>query len=218
MTKSLDATLQNVTHGFLRMLSAVMEQLSTLRTALQEGRTADVEARVTRLDADVDALEKDLEAACLRGLALQSPVARDLRLVVLIMKSLADIERAGDYAKHIARSVSSPWMAAHRSASADVQSSLLLLTKMLEQLSYAFLEHDLDAARQVILLDEQVDAHDEQMQRLSMITLLEQPDEVGTALKSSRLGREIERLGDHLKNVAERILANAASRPTERPD
>lgn len=77
---------------------------------------------------------------------------------------------------------------------------------MLEKLAYAFAERDVQAARQVMRLDaEGVDALYEQMLRASLTRLHERPDDVEVALTANRMARNLERLGDHLVNVAERL-------------
>lgn len=77
---------------------------------------------------------------------------------------------------------------------------------MVERLAYAFAERDVEAAREVMRLDaEEVDALYEQMTRASVTRLLERPDDVEVALTAGRMARSLERLGDHLVNVAERL-------------
>ena len=83
-----------------------------------------------------------------------------------------------------------------------------LLTTMLDRLAYAFAERDAAAAREVLRLDEEeVDVLYELLQRASLTRLHERPDDVEVALAANRMARSLERLGDHLVNVAERVLA-----------
>ena len=77
---------------------------------------------------------------------------------------------------------------------------------MVERLAYAFAERDLSAAREVMQIDfEQVDSLYEQMHRASLTRLMERPEDNEVALTAGRMARNLERLGDHLVNVAERL-------------
>lgn len=194
-----------ITARFLRMLSITLEQLDAVRDANERAEFAGLTARAERLEAETDALERELEDLCLQ--AFSTPLTEDdLAFHLMVFRSLTNLERVGDYAFNVARDLET---FAPRTRSATLQDALplvRLLTQMLERLSYAFAERDLHAARDVMRLDfEQVDALYEQMQRASLTRLLERPEDTDVALTAGRMARNLERLGDHLVNVAERL-------------
>ncbi|OWL94823.1 hypothetical protein CBQ26_14970 [Deinococcus indicus] len=147
---------------------------------------------VQALDRQIDEAERAAVQGVLRLLALQAPVARDLRLTVLILQSTPDLERAGDYARHLSRT---PDLTGPEGALA-----LGDLTRMAATLRAASLPGDAALAAQVRALDARVDARFEAA-TAELIARPGGPD----ALSAAAWWRSAERLGDHLKNVAVRL-------------
>lgn len=207
ITPAGQASTALVTARFLRMLSIVLEQLEAVREADGRAEFAGLTARAGVLERETDALERELEDACLQAFATGlSP--EELAFHLMVFRSLTNLERVGDYAFNVARALEH---FAPRVRSATLQDALpivRLLSQMVERLSFAFAERDVSAAREVMRLDfEQVDALYEQMQRASLTRLLERPEDTEVALTAGRMARDLERLGDHLVNVAERLEA-----------
>lgn len=200
-----------ITARFLRMLSIILEQLHAVRDADNRAEFAGLAARTEELERETDLLEQEIEEACLRVFAAGE--VKQLNFAVMVFRSLGNLERVGDYAFSVARDLEN---VAPRARSATLQDTLPLvglLAQMVEHLAYAFAERDLQAAQEVIRLDfEQVDALYEQMQRASVTRLVERPEDTEVALTAGRMARNLERLGDHLVNVAERleVLVSAA--------
>ncbi|MBB5233553.1 phosphate uptake regulator [Deinococcus budaensis] len=198
------ASMAHLTARFLRMLSIALEELDAVRDATRRAEYAGLTARAGRLERETNALEREIEDACLAAFA--GPLTPgELTFHLLVFRSLTNLERVGDYAFGVARDLEA---LAPRTRSATLQDVLPLvdlLATMLERLAYAFAERDLRAAREVTRLDEEVDALYEQMLRASLTRLHERPADVEVALTASRMARSLERLGDHLVNVAERL-------------
>ncbi|GAA5503254.1 hypothetical protein Dxin01_03009 [Deinococcus xinjiangensis] len=198
-----------ITARFLRMLSIIFEQLDAVRDANDRAEFAGLSARAEALEREIDALEREIEDACLRAFASQLSAA-ELAFPLLVFRSLANLERVGDYAFSVARDLETFAPRARSATLQDVLPLIRLLSVMVERLAYAFAERDVAAAREVMQLDfEQVDALYEQMQRASLTRLVERPEDTEVALTAGRISRNLERLGDHLVNVAERIEALA---------
>ncbi len=213
MRDALNTDLTHLNASFLRMQSLAVEQLAMLRAALSAGSFAGLGDRLKALDRGIDDLERDLESHCLTVIARHQPLAGDLRFVLMIFKSLADLERVGDYASHTGRELEALSASVRSGPLSDVLPLLNLLSEMLEKLAYAFAERDQETARLVIRLDDDVDALYEQMQRASLTRILEDPRDLQSAMRIARLSRHMERLGDHIQNVAERVEAYLSSRP-----
>ena len=207
-----------VTGRFLRMLSITLEQLDAVRDANTRAEFAGLGARAKVLERETDALEREIEEACLA--AFSGCTQGDLGFYLMVFRSLTNLERVGDYAFSVARDLETFAPRARSATLQDVLPLVRLLSVMVERLAYAFAERDVTAAREVMVMDfEQVDALYEQMQRASLTRLVERPEDVEVALTASRMARNLERLGDHLVNVAERLEAlvlGAASPPARR--
>ncbi|BDP42188.1 hypothetical protein DAETH_21570 [Deinococcus aetherius] len=200
-----EASTAHLTGRFLRMLSIALEELDAVRDASGRAEYAGLSARAGELERETDLLEREIEDACLAAFA--GPLtSAELAFHLMVFRSLTNLERVGDYALRVARDLE---LLAPRTRSATLQDVLPLvnlLVGMVERLAYAFAERDVEAAREVMRLDaEEVDALYEQMTRASVTRLLERPDDVEVALTAGRMARSLERLGDHLVNVAERL-------------
>lgn len=198
---------QMVTARFLRMLSIIVEMLGAVRDADERAEFAGLTARAKVLEAETNALEHEIEDACLLAFA-QGPTPAELAFHLMVFRSLANLERVGDYAFSVARDMETYAPRARSATLQDLLPLIRLLTQMVERLAYAFAERNLEAAREVMRLDfEQVDSLYEQMHRASLTRLMERPEDNEVALTAGRMARNLERLGDHLVNVAERVEA-----------
>ena len=201
-------TRTHLTARFLRMLSITLEQMSLLQGAVGRGAFAGLALRTAELERETDVLERELEDLCLGAMA-EHPAERDLHFYVMVFRSLADLERVGDYGRQVGRDLEALEPFAQSAALQDVLPIARLLCSMLERLAYAFAERDLSGVRDVMKLDfEQVDALYEQLQRAALTRILENPEDINAALTATRMARSLERLGDHVVNVAERLEAN----------
>lgn len=197
-----DALPPLMTGRFLRMLSIILEQLQAVQDADNRAEFAGLTLKTAALEYETDLLEKELEELCLIAFSVHS----DLSLSMMIFRSLSHLERIGDYAFSVAHDLEK---VAPRARSATLQDTLPLiglLFRMVERLAYAFAERDLHAAQEVIEHDKQVDALYEQMHRASMTRLIERPTDTEVALTAGRIARHLERCGDLLVNVAERLI------------
>ncbi|MFC4636947.1 phosphate signaling complex PhoU family protein [Deinococcus hohokamensis] len=202
-----DGTRSLITGRFLRMLSITLEQLSAVREASDRAEFAGLAARAKLLERETDALEREIEDACLAAFA-SGLDPDELAFHLLVFRSLSNLERVGDYAFSVARDLETLAPRTRSATLQDVLPLVRLLSEMVETLAFAFAERDLQAAREVMQLDfEQVDALYEQMQRASLTRLMERPEDTEVALTAGRMARNLERLGDHLVNVAERLEA-----------
>ncbi len=206
MRDVFDSTLHEISSDFLRMQSLVLEQISKVRSALAAGNTTGLRDRIKMIDLEIDQLEIELETASLSAIARHQPLAGDLRFFLLILKSLTDLERAGDYAVHVAEDLEELAGDLKPSSRSDILPMLSRLAEMLERLSYAYTELDLDLAGSLEQMDDEIDALYEQLQRSSLTRILEDSRSLAGALKIGRMARSLERLGDHIVNVADRIV------------
>lgn len=204
MREALETDLRTVLNGALNMLGTVERMLPLAGEVLLHGRTEHLE-EVRATDREVDAQEAGLEAECLRVIALHQPVARDLRLVALILKSLSDIERMGDYVVHVAEDGAELAQQPALKRYVNLARMLERLSEMSQNLRTAIADRDVTRAEATLMMDDEVDDLYEQVQRELVTYMLEDPRNISKALTLMRVGRSLERVGDHMENVAERV-------------
>ncbi|ABF44431.1 MULTISPECIES: phosphate signaling complex protein PhoU [Deinococcus] len=204
MRNALETDLRTVLNGALNMLGTVERMLPIAGEVLLHARPERLE-EVRAIDREVDAQEAQIEAECLRIIALHQPVARDLRLVALILKSLSDIERMGDYAVHVAEDGAELAQQPALKRYVNLARMLDRLGEMSTNLRTAIADRDVTRAEATLTMDDEVDDLYEQIQRELVTYMLEDPRNISKALMLMRVGRSLERIGDHLENVAERV-------------
>lgn len=197
----LDEQLRRMSEEFLGMQDTVAQQVRALRDAVANGQCHGLQARISELDAEVDRADQRVEQEALKLLALHAPVAHDLRYALLMMQSAPDLERSGDYAKHLARLLDgrdTTWP-----GDEHLEAALKLLADMAGHLRAASFPMSADRAAHVAELDARMDALHDQVQA-GLLHPTESMNVQG-ALNAAQLWRSAERLGDHLKNVSQRI-------------
>lgn len=158
------------------------------------------------LDDDVaDDLDLRIEQECMRLLALQQPMAKDLRIIGTAMKVIADLERVGDYAVDIARSAKTLAAEPYFKALVDIPRMSEITIHMVRTAAEAFVHEDLDLVRQVIEQDDEVDHLWYHLLDELVDYMRRDPDLVLQATHLLLVARYLERIADHVVNVAERV-------------
>ncbi len=201
----LEKELQDVNASTVRMLSRVREAVQLAKLALVD---ADAEAseRCVAGDAEIDAQQNALEQRILTIIARRQPAARDLRFLGSVFQSLADIERAGDYAAHVARAGAELAKQPPVKKYLDMTRILVILDEMLEVTIRAFTEEDAESARKVLVMDDEIDELYEQIQRELLTYMMADARTITPATKLLAVARFLERCGDHIENVNEHVL------------
>ncbi|MHB8707753.1 MAG: phosphate signaling complex protein PhoU [Desulfuromonadales bacterium] len=191
----------------LLTLTAVVEE--NVQQAVKALATRDVELaqKVVIGDDQVNRMEVDIEEECLKVLALHQPVAHDLRLIVAVMKINNDLERIADNAVSISqRAISAASFS--RQAKQDLALELMsekaldMLGKALDSLVNA----DLDLARKIIALDEEVDILHAKNYDLFKEQIRRDPESVDFLLHFLVVSRNLERIADLATNIAEDVI------------
>ncbi|RTH27321.1 phosphate transport system regulatory protein PhoU [Thermus scotoductus] len=205
MREVLDKALNELVGETLRMLSLVREMTQKATEALVEGNRAKAEEVIAK-DQEVDALELKIENQAVAVIARHQPVASDLRLIFTIIKALTDLERAGDYAMHVAEDALLLAQEPPLKRYVTLPEMGKRLLEMMDTLGKAVAERDPGLARKVVEMDDQVDGLYEEVTRELITYMLEDPRTITKALTLMRVARSYERLGDHLENIAERVI------------
>ena len=201
----LSEDIANVASHVLRMLSLVKEATELARRALID-QDQEAARRCMEGDAQIDAMQAELETRILTVIARRQPAARDLRFLGASFQALHDIERAGDYAEHVARAGLELSKEPPLKRYLDLQRCFEVLEAMLDATMKAYAEEDAEAARRAHAMDQEVDDLYEQIQRELLTYMMEDPAAIGRANRLLEVARYLERLGDHVENVNEHVV------------
>ena len=155
-------------------------------------------------DREVDAMELEIEAAALELLALQQPMARDLRFIVGAIKVTSDLERVGDHAVNIAQTAQR--LVALRSTitpDPEIEDMARRARAMLSDAIDAFLRADGALGRNVCARDDQVDALHESVFRILLTHMMADPRTINPSLEYLLVSRNLERVADLATNIGE---------------
>lgn len=200
--RPLDEEVQILWDLLVQMHLLVDEQLADAIDAVTRC-DAEKAALVRGRDDEVDQLELAIDHQCERILALHTPVAVDLRLLVAAVKVNTDLERIGDYAKNLAKYT--PFLVGRSDLVGQTEITRMadVARAVLREAQDAFLKRDRVLARRVIAHDREVDAlHQQTMDRL-VVLVREQPEAAEAFVHLITMSKGIERISDHAKNIAE---------------
>jgi len=209
LSTQFDAELTGVSTRVLEMGGLVESQVSQAIAALSEldgeraGQVLREEDRVNRMEIDID---RDLSAI----IARRQPTARDLRLLIAISKTIANLERVGDEAARIARMVqrliSVGLHGRLRLPVSDLQFESELAIAQLRKALDAFARLDTVRALEVLKQDDEIDQEFEGLMRKLITYMMEDPRTISSSIDLIFVAKAIERVGDHAKNLAEAII------------
>ncbi len=198
-------------HELIKELSQVLVQISSkvvgnLLNALHAVKHQDeqVARKIRMVDDEIDLAEVNLEERCLAFLALQQPVARDLRTIVTIIKINDDLERIGDLAVHIIERMQdiSPEML----ESFEFENMGLLAGEMVKKSIEAFVTKDRILADQVCALDEEVDVKHRAVFKKVTALMKASDSDINQLIAALSISRYIERMADHASRIANEVI------------
>jgi phosphate transport system protein len=198
--------LEEIRTMVLAMGGMVEQQLEAAIGALVTGDVGGAE-RVVADDYKVNALDVQIDERCTLILARRQPTASDLRLVLAVIKTTADLERIGDEAKRVARMAIRLGSADHaRSLFLEVEHmgslSRLLLNKALD----AYARMDVEAALDVAKEDQRIDGEYENVMRQAITYMMEDARSIPFVLDIVWSARALERIGDRCRNISEYVI------------
>ena len=205
MSKHLERDLEALEHEILDQSSRVEEMIAKACQALIE-RRSDIANEVIANELEINVREVEIEEDCLKILALHQPVAVDLRRTATILKINNELERIADLAVNIAERAQCLSDHAEFPIPLGLKRMVTLATHMVRSALNAFVNLDAHAAREILVLDEQVDQYNvEVIDRLQQ-AMRADPENVAPALHCFSAARHIERIADHATNIAEDVI------------
>ncbi|HEU5145533.1 MAG TPA: phosphate signaling complex protein PhoU [Chryseosolibacter sp.] len=204
---AIDSELQALRENLLDMLSMVRAQLEKCIQAIEENDTT-IAAQVKDDEKKVNIQELAIDRDCENILALHTPVATDLRLVIATLKIANDLERIGDSAKSLAKVISEDltkkeykWI-----ESLGIVQMLTVLVDMLKEMGNAIKKSDTKPALKAAAKDEELNSYFKKALKTTGDLILKNPDDAKTILTLLLMVRNLERSGDLTKNIAEDIV------------
>jgi len=173
--------------------------------ALKESN-ADLGKEVIQGDQNVDDLSQKIEIMCMELLALQQPMAKDLRQIIGILKISIDLERIGDMAVDIARVSVQYKQGVYLTKLEVIPLMAEIAGKMLLQTMEALMKYDADIARQATKWDYEIDRLYVKARDSLFKLIIEKPEIINDAISLLMVNRHLERIGDHICNICESIV------------
>ncbi len=205
METQLQQQLEDLKSALLGMAALVEEQIARAIAALVE-RDLELCEQVIRGDGPIDAMELEIDDQCIRLLALQHPIARDLRFVAASMKITIDLERMGDIAVNIAKKTKKLSGMPDLKPLVDLPRMADLSQSMVKDSLNAFVRGDEQLAMDVCARDEAVNQLQDEIFRELVAYMMEDSGSVPQTLQLIFISRHIERLADHATNIAEGVV------------
>lgn len=202
MRNKFDMQLERLNEQLTHMGELCEIAINRATEALKQGDLAQAK-EVMKADEEIDQMEKDIERLCLKLLLQQQPVARDLRQISAALKMITDMERIGDQASDIAEIIISE----KKSETTDIQTIGLMseaVAKMVRDSVRAYVEKDLELAREVMRSDDAVDVlFEENKHQLIEFIAANKGVQGKKAIDLIMVSKYLERIGDHATNIAE---------------
>ncbi|MGR3759434.1 phosphate signaling complex protein PhoU [Roseobacteraceae bacterium NS-SX3] len=216
IASAFDRDLEAIQARIMKMGGLVEAAITDAAKAL-ETRDEELAVQVRANDAAIDGLEELINEEAARVIAIRSPAAVDLRVVLSVMKIAGNLERIGDYAKNIAKRTT-VLVQGH-----DVSESAAALRRMAREVELmlkdaldAYIQRDVELAQDVITRDREVDQMYNALFREFLTHMMEDPRNITACMHLHFIAKNVERMGDHVTSIAEELIyLVTGSRPEE---
>ena len=190
----------------LLVMAGLAEQ--AIQRAIEAYRTRDLSIcdLVSRSEVAINRLERDIDQSALDLLAMEQPMASDLRFILSVIKINADLERVGDSAKAISDRVRAMEQMAAADLPVDIPRMAALSAEMVRKCLQSFIEANAEMARSVLAMDDAVDAMNKAAYKALTKVMEEQSHLAPQALNALMISRALERVADHATNIAEDVI------------
>ena len=201
---------------FDRELTTLMDELLSLGSMVQKSLLLSLDAlktldlklskKVIAEDDEIDSKAVEIEEKCIDLMATQQPLAGDLRTIVTLLLVSTELERMGDYAEGIAKIGLRIGEEALLKPLIDIPRIGDLASNMLRLSLETLVSRDVEGAKQVILMDDDVDALYNQIYRELVLMMIENPKNIQRATYLLWVAHDLERIADRATNISERTI------------
>ena len=205
MERIIDSQLEDLKKLTLEMGGLVEKALSTTTSGLLK-RELNHLRQVHMTEESINQLQIRIDEACLQVLAKQGPVAKDLRLILSIIKINTDLERMGDQCVNIAHIARELIERNFSNSLQDLEMMFRCTGEMVKAALDSFVKMDVDAAKKVLLMDDEVDSFKKKINSESVKAMSKDSAHLQDYLDYILIARNLERLGDHATNIAEDVI------------
>lgn len=217
MKRFFDTELETFRSHLMLMGGKSMDQVRLAIKALVEGSVS-LADQVIAADDEIDKLEVEIDNEAIRYMNLRSPIATELRLVIVGMKASHDLERVGDEATSIAKRAVKLAAEPPLKPYVDIPRMATIALEMLRDALDCFLDGDMEKAMAVVRRDSEVDQINKQLYRELTSFMIERPQSISRALELMFISKSIERIADHATNIAEEMVFLAQARDIRHTD
>ena len=200
-----DSVLDDLRERLLRMGSLAEAILDKAIRAVWE-RRPDLGREVRIDDLEIDRLDLDIDEAVLRALALQAPVAEDLRQVIAIKMMATDLERVGDLARNIAKSALRLAEKPPHPIPPKLQDVADAARRLLKLALDSYADGDAAKARAALEMDDRIDDDQEHVVRDAIQEIGAHPEMTSQEVDLILIAKNLERVADHATNIAEDVI------------
>ena len=204
-SKNFNLELESLRTRVLQMGGFAEQQVRKAIEGLYSGNQPMLE-EVIRDDERINQMEIEIDALCNQVIAKRQPTAVDLRMVVSVLKAIADIERVGDKARKIARLGISIAQQGPGSLRVELGHMVETALKMLRLALDAFARIDVRLGTEAVRLDGVVNSEYQAIARQLITYMMEDPRTITRSLDALNIAKAIERIGDHATNIAEYVV------------
>ena len=203
--EGFDLSLSELKTQAVQMMDDVDE---TMEKSVRSLKEQDMETARWAISFDdvIDSLRDDIEERCIDLLALQQPAARDLRILFSILSIVNDLERMGDYSVNIAKEAILIGDEQHIKPLKDIPKMKIIISEMIKNTKKSFIEEDSRLAYRVGSEDELVDELYKNIYNEILHKVNENAGNISQGTRFLFVGRYLERMGDHLTNICEKII------------
>lgn len=203
--KLFDRELEHLVSSMTEMGSTVDRKIEQTISALRT-RNLELATEVAGSDSEIDRMEHSIEKNCMDLIALQQPIAGDLRIIAACLKILTDIEREGDQCADICEILTVGELNTNSLAIAHVVQMLEAARKMFRRSMDVFLSRNVAEAREVCRSDDEVDSMFSRIILEVCGIITENPQNVMREVDLLFISKYAERMGDHATNIAEWVI------------
>lgn len=205
--KRFDYEINHLKNDISEMVEVVCDTVHTMENLIKHMDKSQSKSLVEN-DKDINELQKNIETRCLSLLLKQQPVARDLRLVSTGLKVVTDLERIGDQCADIAEIIMQTNIQDIYTRLTHLSSMLDHIVDMMENLTIAVKNNDLELAKTTRSKDEKINILFDLCKKDVVMLIKEDESHVDECLDLLMISKYLEKIGDHIKNVCEWIEFN----------
>ncbi|WP_040683814.1 phosphate signaling complex protein PhoU [Thermobrachium celere] len=205
MREHLDQKLTRLNHDLIKM-GAMVEEIIDKAIVSLKNQDLEMAKSIYTDDDAIDEMELSIEKDCLNLIALQQPIAKDLRRIASALKIITDLERIGDHAVNIAKVTLEIGKEPLMKPLIDIPKMAEICQRMIKLSLDAFVNQDVELARKVAEMDQEVDDLYDIVIKEVFEYISRDSKFLNQGIKLLFVGRYLERVADHTTNICERII------------